>query len=213
MKEDVLRILKKAGAILEGHFIGTSGRHLSLYINKDAWLPHTELVSEICAMLAARNKDKSIDIVAGPALGGIPLSQWTADHLSNITGKKVLSVFTEKTADGRQALKRGYDALVKGKRILVVEDTLTTGASVKNTIDAVSAAGGNVVSLSVIINRDPARITEETFGIPFFALADIPSESYAESEVPEWLRKIPITTKVGHGAQYIREYPDAKHIL
>lgn len=208
--EDVVQILKDAGAILEGHFIGVSGRHLSLYVNKDAWLPHTHLVSKMCRMLAEKNNDKDIDVVVGPAVGGVPLSQWTAFHLSEMTGKEVISIFTEKTPEGGQVLRRGYDALVKGKKVLAVEDTLTTGNSVKKTIDAVRAALGDVVSLSAIINRDPAHITEETFGVPFSSLADLPSESFAEDEVPEWLKKIPITTAVGHGAQYVREHPEAK---
>ena len=206
--EDVLHILKDAGAILEGHFIGTSGRHLSVYVSKDAWLPKTELVSKICRMIAEKNKDLDVDVVVGPAVGGIPLSQWTAHHLSQISGKQVLSVFTEKTEDENQIFKRGYDALVKGKKVLAVEDTLTTGGSVKKTIDAVHMAGGDVVSLTVIINRDPAHITEETFGVPFTALAELPSESYGEDEVPEWLKKIPIETKVGHGAKYLKEHPN-----
>jgi orotate phosphoribosyltransferase len=207
--DDVVQILKDVGAILEGHFIGVSGRHLSLYVNKDAWLPHTGLVSKICQMLAEQNKDKNIDVVVGPAVGGIPLSQWTAYHLSQMTGRDVLSVFTEKTPDDNQIFKRGYDTLVKGKRILAVEDTLTTGGSVKKTIDTVLAAGGDLVQLSVIINRDPVNVTEATFGVPFQALAELPSESFAEGEVPDWLANIPINTTVGHGAKYLKEHGGA----
>lgn len=206
--DDVLTLLKDAGAILEGHFIGVSGRHLSVYVNKDAWLPKTNLVSQLCRMIAEKNKDRDIEIVVGPAVGGIPLSQWTAYHLSEITGREILSVFTEKTPDDNQIFKRGYDALVKGKKVLAVEDTLTTGGSVKKTIDAVHAAGGDVVSLTVIINRDPAHITGETFGVPFIALAELPSESFGEDEVPEWLKAMPIRTDVGHGATYLKEHPN-----
>jgi len=209
--DDVVKILKEAGAILEGHFIGVSGRHLSLYVNKDAWLPRTDLVSKVCKMLAEKNKDTAIDIVVGPAVGGIPLSQWTAHHLSEIVGKNILSVFTEKTADGEQVFKRGYDVLVKGKNVLAVEDTITTGGSVKKTIGAVQKSGGHVVGLSVIINRDPAQLDEGVFGVPFSALADLPSESFAEDEVPEWLSKIPINTALGHGAKYMKEHPDLLH--
>lgn len=204
--DDVMQILKNSGAIIEGHFIGASGRHLPVYINKDAWLLHTQLVSTICRMLAELNKDKGIDVVVGPAVGGVVLSQWTAYHLSEITGKEVLSVFTEKTPEGGQILKRNYDKIVAGKRILAVEDTVTTGGSVKKTIDAIVQAGGNIVQLSLIVNRNPKLVTKETFGMPVNSLADIDMESYEENEVPEWLKKIPINTQFGHGAKYLKEH-------
>ncbi len=203
--DDVIEMLKRAGAILEGHFIGNSGRHLSTYINKDAFLPKTSVVSEIGRMFAEANKDKDVDIVAGPAVGGIPLSQWTAHHLSSITGKEVLSIFTEKTPDNRQVLNRGYDVLVSGKRVLAVEDTVTTGGSVRKSIEAIRAAGGHVVQLSLIVNRDPERITESAIGVPTSALAELPMESWAEGDVPDWLKAIPINTQFGHGAKYLKE--------
>jgi orotate phosphoribosyltransferase len=204
--DDVVQILKDVGAILEGHFIGTSGRHLSLYVNKDKLLPHTDLVSKVGRMFAELNKDKDIEVVAAPAVAAIPFSQWTAYHLSELTGKKVLSVFTEKTPENDQIFKRGYDELVKGKRVLVVEDTAATGGSVKKTADAVANAGGNVVQVSLMVNRDPDNITSKTIGYPLNALGIVPAESWGEDEVPEWLTKIPIRTDVGHGAKYLKEH-------
>lgn len=201
-----MQILKDAGAIIEGHFIGASGRHLPVYINKDAWLLHTQLVSKICRELAELNKDKDIDVVVGPAVGGVVISQWTAFHLSEITGKEVLSVFTEKTPEGGQILKRNYDKVVSGKRILAVEDTVTTGGSVKKTIEAIKNAGGNIIQLSLIVNRNPKLVTGEVFGMPVNALAEIDMESYEEFEVPDWLKAIPVNTTYGHGAQYIKEH-------
>lgn len=201
-----MQILKDASAIVEGHFIGASGRHLPVYINKDAWLLHTQLVSRICRSLAEINKDLNIDVVVGPAVGGVVISQWTAFHLSEITGKEVLSVFTEKTPEGGQVLKRNYDKVVSGKRILAVEDTVTTGGSVRKTIDAINSAGGNIVQLSLIVNRNPKEVTADTFGMPVNALAEIDMESYDESEVPEWLKAIPINTTYGHGAKYLKEH-------
>lgn len=205
---DVVKILKDAGAILEGHFIGTSGRHLALYVNKDVFLPHTAIVSKIGLMFAELNKDKGIDVVAAPAVAAIPLSQWTAHHLSEITGKEVLSLFTEKTPENEQVFKRGYDKMMSGKRTLVVEDIVTTGGSVKKTVDAVVAAGGDVVQVSLIINRDPVTITSQSMGFPLNALGVIPAESWGEDEVPDWLKKIPINTTVGHGAEYVKKHPN-----
>lgn len=209
--ENVVQILKDAGAILEGHFIGTSGRHLALYINKDVILPKVDVVSKIGRMFAELNKDKNIEVVAAPAVAAIPFSQWTAHHLSEITGREVLSVFTEKTADNGQefAEKRGYGNLVKGKRVLVVEDVSTTGGSVKKTVEAVQEAGGEVVQTSLMINRDPDHINSDTMGFPLNELGVMPTESWGEGEVPEWLLGVPINTHVGHGAAYVKAHPEA----
>ncbi|MBV9349428.1 MAG: phosphoribosyltransferase [Patescibacteria group bacterium] len=206
--DDVLAILKEAGAIVEGHFIGISGRHLSVYVNKDAWLPRTDLVSKVCRMIAESNAENGIEAVVGPAVGGIPLSQWTAHHLSQLTGKTVLSLFTEKTQDDGQAFssRRGYDKLVKGKRVLAVEDTVTTGGSVMKSLNAIREAGGELIHLTIIVNRDPAHINSELFGVAMNALAELPSESYAEEELPEWLKQIPVNTVLGHGAKYMKEH-------
>ncbi|MBI3573438.1 orotate phosphoribosyltransferase [Candidatus Kaiserbacteria bacterium] len=205
--DDVVQMLKDAGAILEGHFVGTSGRHMSLYITKDAWFPHTELVSKVCAMLAELNKDKNIEIVVGPAVGGVVLSTWTAYHLSRITGKEVLSLFTEKTSENGQVFKRGYDKMVKGKRVLLVEDTVATGSSIRKVVDTIQAAGGDLVQISLVINRVSKDVNAESFGVPVNALGEVPADTYAEDEVPDWLKKIPINTTVGHGAAYIKEHP------
>src|SRR5581483_10874339 len=135
----VLDILKKTGAVIpDSHFVGTQGRHFATYINKDALYPHTAETSAICEMMAEAVKDLEIDVVVGPALGGIILSTWTAFHLSKIKGKEVLGVYAEKSGDG-MALTRGYDKLVSGKQVLVVEDLTTTGGSVKKTMGAVAS--------------------------------------------------------------------------
>ncbi|MEK9176701.1 MAG: phosphoribosyltransferase family protein, partial [Patescibacteria group bacterium] len=162
--EDVVKLLKEAGAILEGHFIGTSGRHMSVYITKDTWFPHTATVSKVCLMLAELNKDKGIEVVVGPALGGVVLSTWTAYHLSQMTGKEVLSVFTEKTPENGQVFKRGYDKLVAGKRVLLVEDTVATGSSIRKVIEAVRGAGGNLVQVSLVVNRVSNNVNADTLG-------------------------------------------------
>lgn len=210
--KDALTLLKDAGAIMEGHFIGISGKHLSGYVNKDAFLPDTEIVSELGKMFAEKYKDKDIEVVVGPAAGGILLSTWTAHHLTKLTGTKVLSVFTEKTGDGgrEQILKRSYGKLVSGKRVLAVEDTVTTGGSIHSAIRAVQNAGGDVVQLGLIINRDPRNVTQEAFSVPMSSLAEIQTETFAEDEVPDWLWEIPINTAYGHGAKYVQEYSNVK---
>ena len=119
---EVIEILTKVGAILpQSHFVGTSGLHMDTYVNKDFLYPHTKETSEVCRLFADKFKDENIEVVVGPALGGIILSQWTAYHLSEICGKEILGIYTEKSPEGGQIYTRGYDSYVKGKRVLVVE--------------------------------------------------------------------------------------------
>src|SRR3989344_7644008 len=138
---EVIEIHKKVGAIISNsHFVGVSGLHFDTYVNKDALLPHTEEVSRICKIFAEKYKDQNIEIVAAPAMGGIILSQWVAHHLTELTGKEVLGIYAEKTPDGDHIFTRGYDAYLPNKRVLVVEDNVTTGGSVMKVVRAVKNA-------------------------------------------------------------------------
>src|SRR3989339_1124391 len=118
MNEEIIDILKKVGAFMtEGHFVGTSGIHINTYINKDALYTHPKETSRVCELMAEKVKGINIDVVVGPAMGGIILSQWTAYHLSNIKKKEILAVYTEKNKEGAQTFTRGYDKIVSGKNI------------------------------------------------------------------------------------------------
>src|SRR3990167_3439952 len=182
---DIISILKKVGAIItDSHFVGTSGLHFDTYVNKDALLPHTESVSGICKLFAEKYKDKGVEVVVSPAVAGIPFSQWTAYHLSKITKKEVLSVFTEKTSEDGQIFKRGYNDVIKNKRVLVVEDTTTLGSSVKKVIDAVKKAGGKVVAVCVMVNRDPKMVNTKSIGVSFYSLGVFKIPSYDEKDCP-----------------------------
>ena len=141
-------ILAEVGGILTGrHVVYTSGRHGSAYVNKDAVYPHTERVAELCELLAESVRGLAAEVVCGPALGGIILSQWTAHSLG------ALAVFAEKLPAGGLGLRRGYDRLVAGRRVVVVEDVLNTGGSVRDTVAAVRAAGGELVAVAALCNR------------------------------------------------------------
>src|SRR3989338_3469113 len=178
MDNNVISILKKVGAVLTNdHFVYTSGKHGSVYINKDAVYPHTAETSQIGKLFAEKYKDKDIDVVVAPAVGGTILSQWTAYHLSNLKGKEVLMAYTEKdkgtlasAAESEHIFRRGYDKLVKGKNVLVVEDLTTTGISVKKVVDAVKNLGGKPIAVCVMVNRDPEHVNSELVGAPFSAL-------------------------------------------
>lgn len=202
---DVLEILEKTGAIIrQSHFVLTSGKHTSLYINKDALYPHTQETSTVAGMFAEMFAEMEVDVVVAPALGGIILSQWVAYHLSKLKGKEVLSVYTEKTPESMQVLKRGYDILVRGKKVLVIEDLTSTGGSVMKVIKSVQEARGKIVAVGVMVNKNPT-LDEKTFGLPFYALAQLPTEIYDMEECPLCAEKVPINTSVGHGKQFLEK--------
>jgi orotate phosphoribosyltransferase len=204
MTDTIIDILKQTNALItDSHFVLTSERHSSTYINKDAIYPHTHEASNIGKMFAETFKDIEIDVVAAPALGGIILSQWTAYHLSKLKNKNVLGVYTEKTLEKNQIFTRGYDKLVRGKNVLVVEDLTTTGGSVKKVIESVRNHGGTVVGVGVMLNRDPQNVNETTIGAPFKALDELYTESYDASECPFCKKGIPINTDVGHGKKFL----------
>ncbi len=211
MKRDVVEILKQLGAIItDSHFVYTSGKHGSVYIRKDMLYPHTNEVSKVGLLFAEKFKNAKIDVVVGPAVGGIILSQWAAYHLSQLTNKDVLSIFTEKVSspdqlfNKNQEFKRGYDGLVKEKNVLIVEDLTTTGGSIKRVVDAVRNAGGNIVSVCVMINRDPKLVNSTTLGVPFTQLGILEAEAFDENECPYCKNNTPINSIVGHGKEYLK---------
>ena len=201
---EVLDILKKVGAILPGdHFVGTSGLHFDTYVNKDFLYPHTRETSRICELYAEKYKDSGVEVVVGPALGGIILSQWVANHLSKITGREVLGVYTEKTEDGGQKFTRGYDEYVKGKKVLVVEDIITTGGSIAKSIKSVGDVGGIVVGACAMINKNK-DLDKNMFGVPFDTLAELFIPTYEASVCPLCKNGVPINMKIGHGKKFVK---------
>lgn len=203
--------MEKIGAVIvKDHFVYTSGKHGEVYINKDALYPHTKETSQVCLEMAKIFRDENIEVVVAPAVGGTILSQWVAFHLSNLKKKEVLSVYAEKDkgtlasgAESEMVLRRGYDEIVKGKKVLVVEDLTTTGISVKKTVECVRKTGGDVVSVCVMINRDPKAVNEETIGAPFVAAGVIEAKAYDEKDCPFCKQGRKINVKIGHSKQYL----------
>ena len=201
---EVLQIIKRVGALkTEDHFVGVSGKHFDTYIVKDIIFTRPAEASRVGELFALRNLDLDIDVVVGPATGGIVLSQWTAFHLSRLTGRPVYSVFTEKTAPSVQALRRGYGEFVAGRKALVLEDSVRTGGTVKQVIQAVRDHGGEVAAVSVLANVTPGIVTEATFGAPFRALMDFPVQSYSPADCPMCRRGVPVNTHLAHGKAYM----------
>jgi len=207
MAQTVLDILKKVGAVItDDHFVYTSGKHGSVYVNKDAVYPHTKETAQIGKMFAEIFKNIDIDVVAAPALGGIILSQWTAYYLSKLKRKEILGVYTEKGPDKTMIFTRGYDKLIKGKKILVIEDLTTTGGSVTKVIDVVRGTGGKVVGVGVMVNRVPELVNAKMLGVPKFeALGVVKASAIDVVDCPLCKKNIPINIIVGHGKKYLEQ--------
>ena len=203
--DEVANLLAKVGAVVsDGHFVGTSGRHMAIYVTKDNLLPHAKETFRITELLAEAHKNLDVDVVAAPAVGGIILGHLTAYHLSLLQKKEILSVYAEKTALGPMIFKRGYESLIKNKKVLIIDDTVATGFSVNKMIDVVRRFGGNVVAMGVIVNRIPSEINSKTLGVPFFWLCEISAETFDRADCPLCRAGVPVNTKLGHGKEFLK---------
>lgn len=200
----ILEMLAKVEAIItNSHIVYTSGRHGDSYVNKDAIYPHTDVVSNLCERIAREFLSANVDAVAAPAVGGVILSQWTAHHLSKLSQRPVVGVYAEKETDGdRFVLKRGYDKLVTNKRVLVLEDVLTTGGSVKKVVEICEKLPSQVVGIGALCNR--GGLTAEALGVKsFYALVKVDLASWAENDCPLCKSGVPVNTDVGKGREFI----------
>lgn len=204
-EQEVLQILGKVGAVIaNSHIVYTSGKHGTAYVNKDAVYPHTKETSDLCRAIAEQFANDGVEVVIAPAIGGVILSQWTAHHLSEITRREVFGVYAEKAENGDTfIIKRGYDKIVAGKNVLVVEDVLTTGGSAKKVVEATHALGGNVIGLGVLCNR--GGITPQDVADPprLFALVNVKLDAWDEVGCPLCAQNVPINTDVGKGRDFL----------
>lgn len=210
MPEKVIEILKSVDAVMTGdHFVLTSGKHCSIYINKDGLYPHVRETSQVCRLMAEKCSDFDVETVAAPSLGGIILSQWTAYYLSEIKNKAIKSVYAEKDGEGGFQFTRGYDEYIRNKKVLVLEDLTSTGGSVKKVVDVVREYGGEVQAVCVMVNRNPKGVNSEMFNAPFLSLGELEVPAYDENEMPQELKQRPVNTEVGHGAEYLAKQKGA----
>lgn len=237
-EQEVLDILARTGAVIkDSHIVYTSGKHGTAYVNKDAVYPHTKETSRLCKAIAEHFTGRGIEVVISPAVGGVILSQWVAEHLDNLVTthdvEEVLGVYAEReeqsvlkadsdttfTIGGSEVslqagdevvvkkpqfvIKRGYDKVITGKRVLVVEDVLTTGGSAREVIEAVRALDGEVVGLGVLCNRGGIT-AEDVGGVPeLFALVNVKLDAWDEAECPLCAKGVPINTDVGKGREFL----------
>ncbi|HPF95357.1 MAG: phosphoribosyltransferase [Candidatus Magasanikbacteria bacterium] len=206
--KEYIQILEHLGGLIrESHVVYASGLHGDAYINKDALYPHTNYTKWFCDGLAKGFADESVDVVVGPELGGIILSQHVAHHLTNMAGRDILSLYAEKLRDGTKGFhfNRGYDAFIRDSNVLIVEDVLTTGGSVRKVVEAVRACGGVVTGVAALCNRGNVTC-EQLGGVPrLHSLFDLEMNSYTEEECPLCATGIPIRTDIGKGASYLKK--------
>jgi orotate phosphoribosyltransferase len=181
MSEDLLELFRKTSALLEGHFVLRSGLHSRQYFQCALLLQHTAIAERVCKMLADKLRGFDCEAVISPALGGIIVGQEVARSL----GKR--HIFTEKE-NGKLVLRRGFK-IGRQEKFVVVEDVVTRGGRVQETIDIVRAHGGIATAAGVILDRSGAERPD--FGCPFVSLMEMNVETFAADKLPPDLAKIP----------------------
>lgn len=172
-QERVMEILKEAGVLLEGHFRLTSGRHSNRYLQCARIFRNVKYSEELCAALAEHFAGDNIELVIGPALGAVQMAYEVSRHL------QVENFFAERE-DGKMTLRRGFQ-VKPGQRVLVVEDVVTTGGSVREVIEIVKEQGGVVAGVGSIVDRTGGKID---FGVPFKAVISVDVKSWEPDECP-----------------------------
>jgi len=181
---ELLDLLKSTGAIMDGHFLLTSGRHSNIYIEKFRILEEPFALDAVCKKMAEIVAKYEVDVVLGAAIGGILLSGGLGRYLG------VKHIFSERV-DGRMELRRGFE-ITKGQKIVIVEDIITTGGSVFELIELVEQYKAQVLHVVNLVDRTKDGID---FGVPATALLKIPSESWEVDLCPLCDSKINITER------------------
>ena len=152
----------------------TSGRHSNKYLQCAKIFRNTKYSEELCAALAEQFADEGVEVVIGPAMGAVQMAYEVSRHL------KCENFFAEREADGKMALRRGFE-VKPGMKVLLVEDVVTTGGSVKEVLELVKAAGADVVGIGSIVDRTGGKID---FGVPFKAVISVEVESWEPENCP-----------------------------
>lgn len=169
----ILSIFKETGALLNGHFLLTSGLHSEAYFQCALVFQYPHHSETLCRAIADHFYQDDIQLVVSPAVGGIVVGQ----EIARLLG--VRSIFTERV-DGKMALRRGFQ-IHEGENVLVAEDVTTTGGSVKEVIDVVKSSGAKPVSVAAVVDRSGGKVD---FGIPYFSLLKMEVTNYQPDQCP-----------------------------
>ena len=178
--EEIKEMFIQCGALLQGHFLLTSGLHSAQYLEKFQVLQYPKLTSSLCAEFAERFRDAGVEVVVGPATGGIILAFETARLMG------LRSIFTEREK-GKMTLRRGFK-VTPGEKALVVEDIVTTGGSVKECLEAVQSAGAEVVGVGLLVDRSNGKLD---LGVRTESLLRMNIPAYSPEECPLCAAGIP----------------------
>jgi orotate phosphoribosyltransferase len=181
MGDDILTLFRKTGALLDGHFILRSGLHSREYFQCALLLQDTEIAAKVCGWLADKLRKFDCDTVISPALGGIIVGQEVGRSLDK------RHIFVEKD-EGKLVLRRGFQ-ISPGEKFVVVEDVVTRGGRVQETIDIVRNHGGIISAVGVIVDRSGKA--KPDFGCPFISLIEMNAETFPADNLPLDLAKIP----------------------
>ena len=179
-QDQVLQVFRDTGALLEGHFVLRSGLHSRQFFQCALALQQMPIVEKLGAALAAQVKPLGVTTVIAPAMGGLVIGQEVARQL----GFRFL--FVEKE-EGKLVLRRGFK-IAPGEKVLVVEDVVTKGGRVQETMDIVRANGGNVVGVGMVVDRSNGATN---LGVPLFSLIALQVETFDPAKLPPDLAKIP----------------------
>jgi orotate phosphoribosyltransferase len=177
---EVLQVFRESGALLEGHFVLRSGLHSRQYFQCALALQQMPVVEKLGAELAGKVRSLGAVTVVSPAMGGLVLGQEVARQLG------VRFIFVEKE-QGKLVLRRGFK-IAAGERILVVEDVVTKGGRVQETLDIVRAHGGQVVGVAMAVDRSGGMVQ---FGLPMFSLISLRVETFEPNQLPPDLAAMP----------------------
>ena len=183
--EKFIPLFEKAEALLTGHFLLTSGLHSPLYVEKFQVLQHPKYTEQLCIALAEKFLEDNIEVVVGPITGGILLAHEVGKRLGT------RAIFTERE-NGKMTLRRGF-VIKPGERVLIVEDIVTTGGSIKEVLDVVVEQGGIPVGIGMLVDRSGGKAS---FGeVPYKALLNLDVTTYDPSNCPLCKENIPMTKR------------------
>jgi len=180
-------IFEKAGAILKGHFLLTSGLHSPVYWEKFRVLQYPSHTEQLCRLIAGHFRKQKIEVVAAPTTGGIILAFEVARQLG------VRGIFAEKTGEKERAFRRGF-TINPGEKVLIVDDILTTGKSIREVIAAVENLKGEIIGIGVLVDRSEQDID---FGFPLFSCLRVETVAYSPEDCPLCAARIPLVKPGG----------------
>jgi orotate phosphoribosyltransferase len=183
-QDELLKLFKDSGALLEGHFKLSSGRHSDVYYEKFTLLKQPALCTRICEEMARRIKPSAPSAIVGPTTGGIIIAYDVARYLG------IDALYAEPGEEGR-IFKRGF-SLEKGQKIAIVDDVLTTGGSIREVIELVNQYEVEIVAICEMLERSNGKVT---FDYPFTALASVAANDWSTDECPICAKGEPLTQR------------------